>query len=255
MNTTKGIVPGVEKSDGATIRMLAETEPVEGGLTLSQARLSLVSPELRQRYDRARAAFDARDQKYPGWRNSRTGYIDETGRFRERPDPLTLEVIASTRACELEIQRRLADGELLAWGARGSVAGERVPIRSYSWDEVRLDFARSRIRAKGTPPSMFFDVRIFEAGRLPSALKRKPVTEAIHEAYQRLKSRGGHRAWTTKVEAYRAIRNEVDGRGDDRNARRMVDEVLGAEIEQVLEANLAKARGEMAREIGPENKG
>jgi len=239
--------------------MPAETEPDEGGLSLSEARQSLVSPELRGRYESAMAAFEARERSYPGWRNGRSGYLDEYGQFQETPDPLSLEVARSRNACELEIQHRLANGDLLAWGARGSVAGERVPIRSLSWDKLRLDFGRSQIRARGKPPIVFFDVCLFEAAQLVprgvAPLKRKPVTEAIHEALQRLKARGAHRTWVTKTEAQRAIRNEADGQGDQKNARKMVDEVLGTTIDQLLLENRTLAEsGEMDHEGSPENK-
>jgi hypothetical protein len=239
--------------------MGAEVEPSTGGLTLAEARLRYVPKDLRAKYDDAISAFEARQRATPGWRMSRVGYLNEYGEFIGQPDRLERAVALALHECEANLRERLALGDLWAWGTKGSEAGDRVLVRSLSWRKLRLDFGRSRVRAAGKPPVLFFDVRVYECepggAFAPQPVERKPVSAGIELAFARLKARGDHQSWQSLTEGCRAIRREFDGKGDDKNALKSVADKVGLEIKAIVEENLGRIAEEIPDQKSQGNKG
>jgi hypothetical protein len=205
------------------------------------ARLAYASPELRARVDQASKAWNARERSYPGWQNVRKGYLDEHGRFRETPDELTRDLQVALHECENHLKVRLAANELVAWGTPGTEAGTRIRVQSLSWDRLSFVYPKSQIRARGKPAIVYFDARVYVrdadegTGRPPT--ERKPVSRGIEIALRDLIARSAHRSWRSMTEAQRAIRDEFDGRGSDKNALKIIADRFGGQIRAIVAEN------------------
>lgn len=236
--------------------------PPDGGFPVASAILQHASATVLQaELNQAREKAAGHPKTEWGWR-ARTSWELSTGEQSQVNEPAELAHPLWTKVRKLENDQRQAqrreffgkwcDGSVIALAAerRPGAAWYVVELRllqGWSFESLSNEFwekSRLKLPEKIGPECdlLFYGREEFEAAinvqHVP--LERKPVTTGLQRSLNSLMSADEHLNWLSKTDAQRAIRNKFDGQGDKKNLRRMVDDQLKSQINEIITTNKAR---------------
>jgi len=214
------------------------TTPPPGGRPLRETALTLTSQALRERYDRAKEA---------------ESYALTTGQFigkkKNRQNAMVRSRIVSGYAFQAlgaEVLKMLRSGELQGIAMElGVVDAQYHEVAALHWralTDIRWGESTARRHVENSPlfHVLIYDREAYAKLAMPDSGEMRSTTPAALAKNQTLKARFRDEfnatsldirtQWRTKTEAARWIRDRVDKCGGEREKRRHVLQVLGAEL-------------------------
>jgi len=224
-------------------------KPPLGGIGLHDAALTLTDSRLREEHTRAKAAWEAAGSPATALRYVRrsSAFGEWAGEQRRGPHPLSVAYVEAHKTLFASARQMLLSGALQAVAMEmGAIEAQYVEVLPLHWRMLGIRSWESSTAFRKPGPAPLYDVRIYsreDYDRAVSAAsaeqppgivghpRRTPtMADRIHAIHAQA-SEGTRSSWKTKSDAARWIRQTLDKKGDDKNARRHVQLVLRAELD------------------------